>query len=387
MTIRHVDDTTYDDGSLDDRTIIRTRPRTVRVERQDWVHLLVVVEGLEPGRRFEVGDKPLTVGRKAPCDVLVVEAEVSGRHCELRRKQGSESLIVTDLNSTNGSFVDGLRVAGSTELRHGALLQVGRQVMRHDFMPRHELHASAELDRDLEKASRYVQSLLPAPLREGPILTDWVLQPSARLGGDAFGWQALDEQRLASYLIDVSGHGTGAAMHTVSVLNVLRQKALPDTDFTRPEQVLARLNDMFQMDSHAGLYFTVWYGVYDRATRMLDYGCAGHHAGYLVDKASGAMQALHTRNLMIGALPGARFKVDRVAVKPNDRLYLFSDGVFEIVTLEGTQWGLSDFLPLILLPDMPELGEAERLHRHVRRVARPGPFDDDFTILVTTFAA
>ena len=85
-------------------------------------------------------------------------------------------------------------------------------------------------------------------------------------------------------------------------------------------------------------------------------------------------------------MPGARFKVDRVTVPKDSRLYLFSDGVFEIVTQDGTQWGLTDFLPLILLPDSESVGEAERLHRHVRRVARPGPFDDDFTILVTTFA-
>ena len=119
---------------------------------------------------------------------------------------------------------------------------------------------------------------------------------------------------------------------------------------------------------------------------MLDYGCAGHHAGYLVDKGSGSVVPLHTRNLMIGALPGAQFKTSRVEVGPGSRLYLFSDGVFEVVTAEGGQWGLSDFLPLLLLPDIDGLGEAERLHRHVRRIARPGPFDDDFTILVTRFA-
>src|SRR5437762_952768 len=82
----------------------------------------------------------------------------------------------------------------------------------------------------LEKASRYIQSLLPAPLAEGPIRSDWVLVPCARLGGDAFGYKFLDERFFAIYLIDVSGHGTGAAMHAVSIINVLRQGALRDTD-------------------------------------------------------------------------------------------------------------------------------------------------------------
>ena len=47
-------------------------------------------------------------------------------------------------------------------------------------------------------------------------------------------------------------------------MNLLRQKALPGTDFARPEQVLAALNRIFPMEDHAGMYFTMWIGVYDR---------------------------------------------------------------------------------------------------------------------------
>ena len=46
-------------------------------------------------------------------------------------------------------------------------------------------------------------------------------------------------------------------MHSVTVLNVLRQRALPNVDFRNPSEVLANLNDMFQMDSHNGLLFTI----------------------------------------------------------------------------------------------------------------------------------
>ena len=51
-------------------------------------------------------------------------------------------------------------------------------------------------------------------------------------------------------------------MHSVSVLNVLRQRALPVVDFTNPAEVLASLNSRFPTDEHNGLYFTMWYGVY-----------------------------------------------------------------------------------------------------------------------------
>ena len=85
---------------------------------------------------------------------------------------------------------------------------------------------------------------------------------------------------FAIYLIDVCGHGVSAAMHSVSVLNVLRQHALPATDFKDPVQVLSALNVMFQMDRHDDQYFTMWYGVYDTRERTLTHASAGHHPGY-----------------------------------------------------------------------------------------------------------
>ena len=48
-------------------------------------------------------------------------------------------------------------------------------------------------------------------------------------------------------------------------MNVLRQRALPNTDFRDPAQVLHRLNAMFQMESHGGMYFSIWYGVSSRS--------------------------------------------------------------------------------------------------------------------------
>ena len=66
----------------------------------------------------------------------------------------------------------------------------------------------------------YVLSLLPAPISSGPVHVDWHFQPSAQLGGDAFGYYWLDPGTFIFYLMDVSGHGVGPAMHSVTVMNV-----------------------------------------------------------------------------------------------------------------------------------------------------------------------
>ncbi|NIR17477.1 MAG: SpoIIE family protein phosphatase, partial [Desulfobacterales bacterium] len=87
--------------------------------------------------------------------------------------------------------------------------------------------ALARLNAELSEAADYVKSLLPPPIVTGPVRADWRFVPSASLGGDSFGYHWLDEDHFAIYLVDVSGHGVGAALLSVSVINALRSHTLP----------------------------------------------------------------------------------------------------------------------------------------------------------------
>lgn len=372
--------------AANEHTTVMVRMPPVRAGVPDGrEHYLVQVGGSDPGRRIRFGREPIRLGRRAPAEVLLADAEVSGLHCEVVARGSAGDALVTDLQSTNGSFVNGRRVHGSARLTQGMQLQIGRQVFVHEFRTPAEVAQAEELAQDLSRASHYVQSLLPVPLTDGPVRTDWCFQPSAQLGGDALGHCMLDEHRFACYLIDVSGHGVGAAMHSVSVLNVLRQRVLPGTDFTDPAAVLAALNALFQMEAHDGLMFSIWYGVFDRRDRMLRYASGGHHPAFLQRPGGEAPLALKTRNLVIGALPEARFTGAAVSLPPGARLLLFSDGVFEFHDRAGRAWALADLLPWLaaLPPDEP--APARWLEAAVRAQARPGPLDDDFTVLAVTF--
>jgi len=125
-----------------------------------------------------------------------------------------------------------------------------------------ELEASRQaMADDLEQAERYVQSLLPPPTTDR-LTADWRFIPSASLGGDAFGYQWVDDDHFAVYLLDVSGHGVGSALLGVSVMTTLNAHTLPDTDFRDPGAVLGALNEAFRTEDHGGKFFTIWYGVY-----------------------------------------------------------------------------------------------------------------------------
>jgi len=368
-----------------DRTTIFRRDDTLPAGvQEEFGHYMVVIGGTGLGRRLRLDDQPITIGRDPSCEMVLASPDVSRRHCRLQLVAGE--VFATDLRSTNGTYIDGKRAQESMLLPDGSILEIGQQVLKHERRSTREIREAQELDRDLEKARNYVLSLLPTAIAAGPVQTEWFIVPSATVGGDAFGYGPLDEDRFATYLIDVSGHGVGAAMLSVSIINVLRQLALPGTNFGSPGEVLQRLNGMFQMENHNGMFFTIWYGVYSRGKRTLDYASGGHHPAYLVSSDRKKVTPLKTEGPLIGVHEDRHFDEARIEIPQGSSLHLFSDGVFEIADKEGRQLELRDFLPLLNQAPVEGRSEPQRLYQIVRNSARPGPLDDDYSYLVVKFA-
>jgi serine phosphatase RsbU (regulator of sigma subunit) len=376
--------TPSNDDEFDSTLFISGKPNPEPAVLPDAVaHYLVMLAGSGVGRRVEIGAEPITIGRDAQQTLVFTDAELSRRHA--RVSLIDKDAVVEDLRSTNGTFVDNERILTPTRLSEGSVLRLGSQIFRYERRTRRDVERARDLDRDLEKASRYVFSLLPAPLSAGPVHAEWRFLPSAQLGGDAFGYYWLDPDTFVFYLLDVSGHGVGSAMHSVTVLNVLRQRALPHVSFDDPISVLSSLNARFQMDSHSGLFLTIWYGVYRMADRMLASGSAGHHPAYLVPPDRIHAHPLGLPALMIGVSQDVTYELQQTKVPAGSSLYLFSDGAFEIVTKGGERWSLSDFVPLLLEPPVAGLSEAERILGSVRQTAGGNPLEDDVSLLVLSF--
>jgi sigma-B regulation protein RsbU (phosphoserine phosphatase) len=149
--------------------------------------------------------------------------------------------------------------------------------------------------------------------------------------------------------------------------------------------VLAHLNAMFQMENHNGMFFTIWYGVYSRRTRVLTYASAGHHPAYLVSSDRASVTPLRTAGPLVGVLEEHDFEEASTDLPDGASLHIFSDGVFEIEDRQGRQLGLGDFLPFLGQPAVEGRSEAQRIYQSVRELARPGPLDDDFSYLVVRF--
>jgi sigma-B regulation protein RsbU (phosphoserine phosphatase) len=246
------------------------------------------------------------------------------------------------------------------------------------------------LANDLAQAARYVQSLLPERLKKGPIKTDWRFIPSASLAGDTFGYHWLDDDHFALYLLDVSGHGVGPALLSVSALNSLRSQSLPATDFHQPDQVLAALNRAFQMDQQNGLYFTIWYGVYHKPTRTIHYAGGGHPPTILLTGPSEAdvkVHLLEAKGPMIGADLDLQFPADSITLESHAMLYLFSDGAYEIEKADGAMWPWSEFVSFMSTAGPPGGLKMDLLIEHDRGLMGKSDFADDLSIVEFRFEA
>jgi sigma-B regulation protein RsbU (phosphoserine phosphatase) len=246
------------------------------------------------------------------------------------------------------------------------------------------LASQQKLANEVARAAEYVISLLPTPISGGEVTTAWRYVPSATLGGDSFGYHWIDEDHFAFYLLDVCGHGVGSALLSVSALNVLRAQSLPNVDFREPVAVLGGMNASFQMGKHNDLYFTLWYGVYNRQTRRLRHASAGHPPALLFTDSQAATQLL-SRNFFIGGFPQVDYEAAEIDVPANSRLYLFSDGVYEVDRPDGTMWSFEELQDYLSHPVAESGAEIEALYKTLQEMHSVDVLEDDFSLLRVDF--
>ncbi len=304
-------------------------------------------------------------------------------------------VIFISADTSEQSQLDGLELGADDYLTKPVMttiLQVRvRNLLRriHSEQERNEAYrklaeAQRRLANEVAEAAKYLRSLLPKPIKQGPIRVDWRFFPSTELGGDSFGYHWVDEDHFAVYLLDVSGHGVGSSLLSVSALDVLRSEALPNTDFRDPNQVLKGLNSAFSSDLHDGKFFTIWYGVFRKSTRQLSFAGAGHPPGLLFNgvRNTHSLSLLESQGTLIGITPTqeAEFESKTLNLGPFAKLILFSDGVFEVEQMNGEIWELRDMVNFICTTPSDSYLMDQLLY-HVHELHGSDQLTDDFSIM------
>ncbi len=161
------------------------------------------------------------------------------------------------------------------------------------------------------------------------------------LGGDCYEFMPLTNDRLALVVGDASGKGVAAALMIASVQSSLRTAALFMGDD------LATLLKVVNLQAHASSladrYATVFYGVFDRATRTLRYVNAGHSPPVVL-RRNGSIDTLEMGGAPIGMFPDSSYEEGVVQLDPGDLVLTYTDGVIEAENQSGEEWGVQGLL-------------------------------------------
>ena len=161
-----------------------------------------------------------------------------------------------------------------------------------------------------------------------------------KLGGDFYDFVPLSDDRLALAVGDASGKGLAAALMVSNVQSSLRTAAL----FTgnRMAAAIQAVNRQVYGSSLADRYATLFYGVFDRATRTLRYVNAGHHPPMVI-RRDGSVVWLQAGGAPVGMFPDWIYEEGTVQLNPGDVLLACTDGVLEATNADGEEWGIEGF--------------------------------------------
>lgn len=239
------------------------------------------------------------------------------------------------------------------------------------------------INSDLSEASKYVGSLLPDEIDTEHLKVKWKIVPSSHLGGDSFGYHMIDDENMAIYLLDVTGHGVRSALHSVSALNMLKYETLANTDFRLPGEVLKGLNNVFPMTDHDSLFITMWYLVFNFSTRVLSYAGAGHPPFIIFSPVTRAVKVF-SQNVMIGIDDQSLFKSDALKIPRNTRVYIYSDGAYEASLPDGKLMNIDDMIGHLQANMDDNAGEIGSLYDYLAELSG-GRLADDFTMMKVSF--
>jgi sigma-B regulation protein RsbU (phosphoserine phosphatase) len=257
--------------------------------------------------------------------------------------------------------------------------------------------ANQHIRRDLEAAAAIQKSHLPEKPPSHPrVEFAWVYDACDTLGGDMFNVFRLDEEHVGVYILDVSGHGTSAALLSVAISRALvpfpqqggiLKRDLPEAPFytlPSPSEVASELNRRFQT-SESGLFATFLYGILDLRTGIFRFVSAGHPGPVhvLADGLTHDVGEAAATGPPIGILEDAEYGEEEIVVAPGSKLVIYTDGVHETQNGSGEHYGRSRIVGLLCEDGGGRNLEdsVTQLRKSLRDFSEGTPQRDDITIV------
>jgi phosphoserine phosphatase RsbU/P len=240
-----------------------------------------------------------------------------------------------------------------------ARINVGARIVKLEREKNQQLqkigHTNFKLQQNMKAAARVQLGLLPTRnLKFKDYRFNWYFRPSDHLAGDMLHIYQLTEHKIACYVLDVSGHGTEAALLSVAIRNQLTASLNHHSDLSassglvsfeggeepNPLDIIKELAQHYEdLLDRTEQYFTIVYGVLDTQVNTFSYVCAGHQNPIWLSNSEIVDNKVEG-GTPIGMFKNQSYKQHELQLSPGDRLYLYTDGMIEAKDSSGEQFGL-----------------------------------------------
>ncbi len=237
------------------------------------------------------------------------------------------------------------------------------------------------LERELEIAGQVQRSLLPPPFDpRGSFSFAGRNRPARHVGGDLFDVIAIDSDRVALVLADVSDKGVQAALFMAVTRTLFRAHA---GHGAAPAEVAAHVHrSLRDLAPESDMFVTAFYGELDLRDGSLRYVRAGHDEPLLC-AADGSITRLTGRGRFLGAIDGFEVAERDAHIEPGGAVIIYSDGITDATAPDGRTYPL-ETLTAVVTTQLRGSAEAmaDAIMRDVAAHTAGSPLADDVTVLV-----
>lgn len=211
-----------------------------------------------------------------------------------------------------------------------------------------------DLKSEMDQAASILESHLPPRDFIMPgIQISWRFSPCFTLGGDMVKLFGVSESLLAFCILDVSGHGIPASLLAISLARSLSTDRARggilergDGELQQPTDILAKLNEQYQVLHEGEQFVTLLYGILDRSQNRIRYVSAGHPHPLQIS-TRGVSQVEGPTSPPVGVLRSVDFEETEVQLSDGDALVFYTDGVTEARNLAGEMFDESRLIDCI----------------------------------------
>jgi len=283
-----------------------------------------------------------------------------------------------------GDFSDELDIDGPEEI--GEIARAFNEITSKFREAQKSVVEQERMQKEMQVAQEIQHSLLPGkvPTVSGYDIAS-LYRAAKEVGGDYYDFVSVDEDTLGVVVADVSGKGVPGSLVMTMIRTALRMEARGSHSAA---DVMSRMNDFVTEDMKKGMFVTIFYLILDSKNRIISYASAGHNPMVLFRAETDETFFLNPRGFPVGiSLPDESLfrrsiDVEKIKLKKDDMLVIYTDGVTEAMNEAREQYGEDRLLALIREYGRKSPDEfVDALNEDIKVFTSGYPQNDDITVV------